>query len=158
GFQADPQTEIVLVQSTTQTIKDASFRATINDAIRTVEPFAASYENFRSPIDHPDQVSADGRAAMVEFDMRGTQKVAEKRIDRITAATEKIQARHPGFFVGEAGSISSGKALQDAFNSQLAKAGERSVPLTLVVLLIVFGSLVAAGIPLLLALSAVGAT
>src|SRR5262249_59453955 len=100
------------------------------------------------------RVCADGHAARVEFDMRGTQKVAEKRIDAITTATGKIQSRHPGYFVGEAGSISSGKALNDAFNSQLTKAGERSVPLTLLVLLIVFGALVAAGIPLLLAPSA----
>ncbi len=160
GFQADPQTEIILVQSQTQTIKDAAFRATIADAVATVEPFARYYKNLYSPLDpaHADQISADGKTAMVEFDMRGTQKVAEKRIDKITTATGKIQARHPGFFVGEAGSISSGKALNDAFNKQLAQAGERSVPLTLLVLLIVFGSLVAAGIPLLLALSGVGAT
>ena len=125
-----------------------------------MKPFAAEYKNLRSPLDPatPDQVTADGRTAMVEFDMRGTQKAAEKRIDKITAATGKIASRHPGFFVGEAGSISSGKALNDAFASQLAKAGERSVPLTLLVLLIVFGALVAAGIPLLLALSAVAAT
>ena len=160
GFQADPQTEIVLVQSTTQTIHDAAFRAAVDDVLTTVKPFAAEYKNLRSPLDpaHADQVTADGRTAMVEFDMRGTQKAAEKRIDKITAATGKIAPRHPGFFVGEAGSISSGKALNDAFASQVAKAGERSVPLTLLVLLIVFGALVAAGIPLLLALSAVAAT
>ena len=44
------------------------------------------------------------------------------------------------------------------FNEQLAKAGERSIPLTLLILLLVFGALVAAGVPLLLALSAVLAT
>jgi RND superfamily putative drug exporter len=158
GFQMDPQTEIVLVQSKTQTIHDPAFRATVADVIATVKPFAAVYTNLRSPLDHADQVTADGHTAMVEFNMRGTEKVAEKRIDKITTATGKIQARHPGYFVGEAGSISSGKALNDAFNSQIAKAGERSIPLTLLILLIVFGSLVAAGIPLLLALSAVMAT
>ncbi len=160
GFQADPQTEIVLVQSKTQTIHDAAFRATVEDAIATVEPFSARFTNLRSPLlaANSEQVSADGHTAMVEFDMRGKEADAEKRIDPITKATGKIAARHPGFFVGEAGSISSGKALNDAFNSQLAKAGERSVPLTLLILLLVFGSLVAAGLPLLLALSAVAAT
>jgi uncharacterized membrane protein YdfJ with MMPL/SSD domain len=160
GFQADPQTEIVIVQSKAATIRDAAFRATVADVIATVKPFAAEYENLRSPLDpgQSDRVSADGRTAMVTFDMRGTQKVAEKRIDAITNATDKIATRHPGFFVGEAGSISSGKALESAFKKQLAQAGERSVPLTLIVLLVVFGALVAAGIPLLLALSAVAAT
>ncbi len=160
GFQADPQTEIVLVQSKTRTIHDPAFRATVEDAIATVEPFSGRFTNLRSPLlaANAEQVSADGHTAMVEFDMRGKEADAEKRIDPITKATGKIAARHPGFFVGEAGSISSGKALNDAFGSQLAKAGERSVPLTLVILLLVFGSLVAAGLPLLLALSAVAAT
>jgi RND superfamily putative drug exporter len=160
GFQADPQTEIVIVQSKSLTIRDAAFRATVADALATVRPFARYYKNLRSPLApaNADQVSADGRTAMVEFDMRGTQDLATSRIDAITAATGKIEARHPGFFVGEAGSISSGKALTDAFNSQIALAGERSVPFTLIVLLVVFGSLVAAGVPLLLALSAVAAT
>jgi uncharacterized membrane protein YdfJ with MMPL/SSD domain len=157
GFQADPQTEIVLVQSKTSTIDSAAFRSTVNDVVATVSPFHAIIKNLRTPLDaaNAGQVSADKHTAMVEFDMKGTEKVATSRIDAITAATGKIAARHPGFFVGEAGSISSGKAVNNAFNSQLASAGERSLPLTLLILLFVFGSIVAAGVPLLLALSGV---
>ena len=87
--------------------------------------------------------------------MKGDYDTATGHIDAITAATDKVAKAHPAFYVGEAGSISSGKALDKMFNQQLAQAGERSIPLTLLVLLLVFGSLVAAGIPLLLALSAV---
>ena len=160
GFQPDPQTEIVLVQSSTQTIHDPAFRATVADVVSTVKPFSHLYQNLRSPLEpgNSGQVSADGKTAMVFFDMRGKKTAAEKKIDRITDATAKVGARHPGFFVGEAGSVSSEKAISDAFNQQLGQAGERSVPLTLLILLIVFGALVAAGVPLLLALSAVAAT
>jgi uncharacterized membrane protein YdfJ with MMPL/SSD domain len=159
GFQFDPQTEIVLVQSKTKTFTDAPFQRTVNDVAAAVKPFA-TIKNFRSPLDpaHADQVSKDGRTALVEWDMRGTDKVARKNIDAILAATGKVAQAHPDFYVGEAGSISSGKALDKMFNKQLAQAGERSVPLTLLVLVIVFGALVAAGVPLLLALSAVMAT
>ena len=87
--------------------------------------------------------------------MKGDDTVAKKNIDAILAATDKVAKAHPDFYVGEAGSISSGKALDKMFNEQLAQAGERSVPLTLLVLLLVFGAVVAAGVPLLLALSAV---
>jgi RND superfamily putative drug exporter len=44
------------------------------------------------------------------------------------------------------------------FNDQLKTAGERSIPITFIVLLLVFGALVAVGVPLLLALSGVIAT
>jgi uncharacterized membrane protein YdfJ with MMPL/SSD domain len=159
GFQPDPQTEIVLVQSKTQTAQDPAFRAVVTDVVSKVKPFT-TIKNLRSPYQssHADQISADGHSAMVEWDMKGTSKVATKHIGAIEAATAAVAKSHPDFFVGEAGSISSGKALNDEFNSQLAKAGERSIPLTLIILLLVFGAIVAAGVPLLLALSAVGAT
>jgi len=159
GFQFDPQTEIVLVQSKALTIRDAAFASTVTDVVAAVKPYT-TIKNLRSPLDpaHADQVSKDGRTALVEWDMKGTDKYARKHIDALTATTDKVAKAHAGFYVGEAGSISSGKALDKMFNKQLALAGERSVPLTLLILVIVFGALVAAGVPLLLALSAVAAT
>jgi uncharacterized membrane protein YdfJ with MMPL/SSD domain len=159
GFQADPQTEIVLVQSKSLTAQAPAFRVVVNDVVSAVKPFS-TIKNLRSPYEagRADQISADGHTVMVEWDMKGDNDYATKHIGAITKVTDGVAKAHPGFFVGEAGSISSGKALTDAFNSQLEKAGERSIPLTLLVLLLVFGSIIAAGVPLLLALSAVAAT
>jgi uncharacterized membrane protein YdfJ with MMPL/SSD domain len=117
-------------------------------------------ESLQSPYARGNggQVSADGHSAMVQWQMKGDNKTATKRIEKLTAATDAVAKAHPDFYVGEAGSISSGKAVNDTFNTQLAKAGERSIPLTLIILLLVFGAMIAAGVPLLLALSAVAAT
>jgi len=90
GFgQTDAQTEFVLVQSKTLTVKSAAFRAAIADVTRTVTPFT-TIKNFRSPLDpaHGDQITADGHTAIVEWDMKGTDKVAEKNIDAITNASQ----------------------------------------------------------------------
>src|SRR5438876_8198539 len=160
GFeQTDPQTEIVVVQSTTQTISSAAFRSAVTGVVHAVAPFK-TIKSLRSPLDpaHGDQVSADGHTALVEFDLKGDNTLATKNIDPIVAATAAVAKQHKGIFVGEAGSISSGKAINKMFNAQLAQAGERSIPLTLVILLLVFGAIVAAGVPLLLALSAVVST
>jgi RND superfamily putative drug exporter len=159
GFQPDPQTEIVLVQSEKFSAHDPAFRAVVDDVANTIRPLT-TIKNLRTPNQpgHADQISADGHSAMVEWEMKGTPKVATKHVTALEAATASVAKAHPDFYVGEAGSISSGKALNDAFNSQLATAGERSVPLTLAVLLFVFGALVAAGVPLLLGLSAVAGT
>jgi hypothetical protein len=59
--------------------------------------------NLRSPLAHGDQVSRDGRTALVEWDMNGTLKSAEKRIDPLTSAVRSVARSHPGFYVGEAG-------------------------------------------------------
>src|SRR5207244_3375781 len=117
-------------------------------------------KHLKSPLSpaNADQISSDRSTALVTFDMKGKYDDATKKIDPIQAAVAKVAARHPGFYVGEAGAVSSGKALDKMFNDQLKLAGERSIPITIVVLLLVFGALVAVGVPLLLALSGVAAT
>src|SRR5438094_5567339 len=157
--QVDPQTELVLVQSPSKTIQDPAFRATVKDVENTIAGNPA-IKNVRSPLDpaHADQVSKDGRSAMVVWDMKGTYENAKPKIDGIVSAVGEVADRHPAFYVEEAGSVSSGKALDKMFNDQLKLAGERSIPITVIVLLLVFGALVAVGVPLLLALSSVVAT
>ena len=157
--QKDPQTEVVVIQSKTLTVTSPAFRATVNDVIRAVQS-RPTVKNVRSPLDpgRADQVSADGRTVMVTWYMKGNSETAQKNVDALTVATAAIAKRHPAFYVGEAGAASSGKALDKYFNDQLKQAGERSIPITIAVLLVVFGAVVAAGLPVLLALTAVLAT
>jgi uncharacterized membrane protein YdfJ with MMPL/SSD domain len=153
------QAEFVLVQSKSLTAGAPEFRAVVNDVVRSVGSHS-TIEKLQSPYDagRVDQISKDRHTVQVSWQMKGDEKLAQKNVDALTAGTEAVAKRHPGFYVGEAGSASSGKALDKMFNDQLKQAGERSIPITIGVLLLVFGALVAAGIPLLLALSAVAAT
>jgi uncharacterized membrane protein YdfJ with MMPL/SSD domain len=160
GFpQADPQTEIVLIQSSKRVADHPEFRATIDAVVGAVKG-NAQIKNLKSPLDagNAAQISKDRHAVMVTWDMKGEYDQATKKIDAIQAAVNKVGNSHPGFYVGEAGSVSSGKALDKMFTDQLKLAGERSIPITIIVLLLVFGALVAVGVPLLLALSGVMAT
>ncbi len=160
GFpESDPQTEFVVIQSSKLTVNAAAFRATVKDVVAAVDGNPA-IKHLESPLDpaNGDQISDDRNTAMVVFDMKGKYDDATKKIDAIEAAVAKVADRHPGFYVGEAGAVSSGKALDKMFTDQLKLAGERSIPITIIVLLLVFGALVAVGVPLLLALSGVVAT
>ena len=159
GFQPDPQQEFVLIQNTKLTPQDPAFRKAIDDTVAAVRPFR-TIKDLSSPLTpgNEDQISADKHTAIVTWTMKGDETFAKDHIDPITDATAAVAKANPSLYVGEAGSISSSKALDTMFNKQLAQAGERSVPLTLIILLVVFGALVAAGVPLLLALSSVAAT
>ncbi|HET7380293.1 MAG TPA: MMPL family transporter [Gaiellales bacterium] len=160
GFkQAAPLTEIVVIQSKQRTISDPTFRATVSDVIGAVAP-SPNIHALRSPLDRANHglVSADGRVALVEWEMNGTQKTAEKNVDALTAQTAAVAKAHPDFYVGEAGAASSTKALNKLFSTQLGQAGMRSLPLTLLILALVFGSLVAGLVPLALGLTSVLAT
>jgi len=159
GFALDEQSEFVLVQSDTRTVDDPAFRAVIGDAVATLRGFD-EVDKLRSPLvpGNEGQISKDRHSALIQFSPEGSYDEAVTYIDSITAATEKVQSQNPDYYVGQAGSTSTGKALEEMFGSQLAMAGLLSIPLTLGILLLVFGSVVGATIPLLLALTSVFAT
>ena len=77
------------------------------------------------------------------------------RSTRSSTEVDEAQQAHPELFIGEFGDASAVKAVETAFADDLAKAGQLSLPITLIILVVAFGALVAAGIPLLLALTAV---
>jgi RND superfamily putative drug exporter len=70
----------------------------------------------------------------------------------------QAQAEHPGLRIEQFGDASAGKALSAEFEKSFKKAEQLSLPITLLILILAFGALVAAGIPLLLAMSAVAGT
>ena len=159
GFRLDEQSEYVLVQSEKVTVRDPAFRAAVGDAVATLDRFPQATK-IRSPLaaGNDGQISADGHSALIQYSPKGSYDDAVAYIDTITGAIDRVQKQNPDFYIGEAGSASTGKALDELWNSQLARAGLLSIPLTLGILLLVFGSLVGASIPLLLALTSVFAT
>jgi RND superfamily putative drug exporter len=153
-----PAEESVLVQSETLTVKDPAFAAAVEDVVVKVSALE-SVQNVRSPLDpeNAGQISGAGNAALVEFEIRGDPDDATTKIDPVVAAVDDAQKAHPELFVGSFG-VSADKEVEAAFLDDLKKAGILSLPVTLIILIVVFGALVAAGIPLLLALTAIIAT
>jgi RND superfamily putative drug exporter len=158
GESIEEQTEMVLIQSTTLTAKDPAFRAAIEDAQKTLSAFP-KVRKLQTPLspNHIDLISKDGHSVMIPFTPKGTYEEAVLYIDTIAAAVEKVENRHDGITVESLG-LSTDKALDAEIKGGLAKAGMISIPLTILVLMIVLGSLVAALIPLLIALSAIVAS
>ncbi len=158
GFKR-PAAENVLIQSTTATAGTPAFDAAVKDVVARVSR-EADVRNVRSPLapGNADQISKDGHSALVGFDIRGEIDKAPDKVGPIVDAVAAAQAAHPGFFIGEMGDASAPKAVMDQYGKDLGKAGMLSLPITLIILIVTFGALVAAGIPLLLALTAVFGT
>ncbi len=105
------------------------------------------------------QVSHDGRSALVQFRIPETPSIdPEQKVGAALAATRAAAHDHPRLRIVEVGDASAEKAISDSLGADFAKAETTSLPITLLILVVVFGALVAAGVPLLLALTAVGAT
>jgi RND superfamily putative drug exporter len=143
--------ESVLVQSKTQTIANPRFRAAVADVVRTLSGLAR-VQNVRSPLrarGHT-QISKDGRSALVQFELRGDPDKAVDKVQPIVDAVAAVQARHPAYIVAEFGSASANHTVNKTLRKDLQRAEFSSLAVTLVILLLAFGALVAAGLPLLL--------
>jgi RND superfamily putative drug exporter len=101
-------------------------------------------------------VSKDGRSALVTFNVPGNVTDVSQAATTLQHAVAAVQAKHPDLRIAETGDASISQAINASLN--FGKAEATSVPVTLLLLLLVFGALVAAGIPVLLALTALTAT
>ena len=149
-----PVEEVVFVQSDELTIKDPEFRAAVEDVTGRLSQ-VAYVKNVQSPLTGDSEVSADGHAALVNFEIAGDLLEAKDRVDPTLAAVAAVQKEHPDLAVEQFGGASADKAIDAVINDDLAKAGMLSLPITLIILIITFGTLVAAGLPLLIGITSV---
>jgi uncharacterized membrane protein YdfJ with MMPL/SSD domain len=151
--------ESVLVESKLQTLGDPGFRAAVTDVVRSVSALP-QVQKVRSPLQpgNAGQVSHNRRSALVQFEIKGDQDKADEKIQPVLDAVAAAQDRHKDFTVAEFGFASANHELNDTLNKDFQRAEYSSLPVTLIILLVAFGALVAAGLPVLLAFSGVLAT
>jgi uncharacterized membrane protein YdfJ with MMPL/SSD domain len=153
----DEEGESVLIQSQ-RGVKntDPEFRAVVTDVVAKLEGQKGVRE-LTSPYSREGegQLSDDGKSALVTFEMPG--KNPEDRVDGPLAAVDKLDSAHAGYNIEEFGGASAEKALSQAFEDDFRKAEVTSLPITLIILILAFGALLAAFVPLLLAVTAVAA-
>ncbi len=151
--------EMVLVQSSSLTAKDARFHAGIDRVIAKLHGYreVLRIENPYSPA-YPGQISKDGHSALVRFQIAGDSDTAPDRIQPVMNGIQSLARANPDLSIRQFGEASAVHVLNDKMNSDFANARNLSLPITLIILLIAFGALVAAGVPVLLAFSAVLAT
>ena len=155
GFKT-PASETVLVQSKTLTIASPAFHSAVADVVATLSHQPAAYE-IRSPLTPANrgQVSKDGRSALVQYEIRGRLEDSANKVQPILDAVAKVQAAHPGLYVADFGYASATHELNSTVGKDFKRAELFSLPLTLLILLIAFGSFVASRVPVLLAFSGV---
>ena len=153
-------TEQVLVQSRgSLRAEDPAFRAAVLDVQRRVSrnPYVTELTGPYQP-GHSGQLAPSDRSALVIFQIRGDKEQSKKRVVPVLSTVAAAQRAHPQLRIEEVGDASSAKALDKAFKDDFKKAETLSLPITLLILLVAFGALVAAGLPLMLGLTAVFAT
>ncbi|GAA4605774.1 MMPL family transporter [Actinoallomurus liliacearum] len=154
-----PLQENVLVQSRTGTARfadDPALRSATRDLTQTLRGLGT----LRSPLDRDgaDLISKDGRSGLVNIQIAGPDEAFREHYDAIVKGIGDVTARHPQVRLAQAGDKSLSDAVNDGIKNDVKRAEFFSLPLTVIILLVVFGSLIAAGIPLLLAITTVAGT
>jgi uncharacterized membrane protein YdfJ with MMPL/SSD domain len=148
--------ESVLFDSRTLTVSSPAYRAAIQDVLTRIRATGRAVE-FRSPLDprFANQVSASRHAALLQFQVTGSVSDSATTVVPVLAAVDGAAAAHPQIQIAEAGDASIMKAVNDTVLRDLRRAEALSFPITLAVLLVAFGAVVAALLPLGLALVAI---
>ena len=151
GF-SQPAAENVLVQSRSLTVDDPAFHATI---LRVSAQLGTLPQVQDIILPSGGAVSKDRHAALVQFSIVGKAEQADKKVQPVLDAVAAVQKQSPGFTVAEFGFASANHELNNTVGKDFQKAERLSVPITFLILLFAFGAFVAAGVPVLLAFTAV---
>lgn len=96
-----------------------------------------------------------GDALMLAVTMSMPAHEAADHVDPLLETTAAVQEAHPDLDFAQTGGKSMSNELNDQLGTQLAQVERFTLPITLLILFIVFGSLLLAGVPLLLAISSI---
>jgi uncharacterized membrane protein YdfJ with MMPL/SSD domain len=145
---------------------DPQVTAAVKDIVSRLDKIKG-VDDIESPLDaqyRANTVSEDGRSVVVNFTLPGRAETVEetealeKTAEAPLAAVAAVQKAHPELRVEEHGDASQQKALGAQERADEAKSTQVSMGGTLLILLIAFGAAVAAGVPLVLGVSAFTAT
>jgi putative drug exporter of the RND superfamily len=145
GFPVQPAGEMVIVQNRAGTDRKAAV-ADVTKALKNT----ANVIDVQPPVQSPDK-----RSSLVTFSISGDPETASDRVQPSLDAVAAVQAKHTDLYVAQGGSASGDKLIGEDLEKGLTQLGILSIPVTLGILLVAFGAVVAALLPVALAIMAV---
>jgi RND superfamily putative drug exporter len=145
-----PATESVLISSGSARTTGAAVTA-----LQTRARQLPSVASVRGPAQVPALSRAGGRLQLVQVTLRGDPDKASDHVAPLQRTVASVAASHSRATLREAGDGSAQRAFNDVINHDLHNAELVSLPITLLILIVAFGALVAAVVPLLLGLTSV---
>jgi len=147
----DPAVENILVRSGDR----AATAAAATDLERRLDGERGAVAAVTGPRDAPELSTAGGKTVLVQARLRGDPDTADVRAATVTPVVAAVARDHAGVQLQQAGSGSFDAAIDEVVEKDLQRAELISLPVTLLVLVIAFGALVAAIVPLVLGMTAV---
>jgi RND superfamily putative drug exporter len=145
GFPVQPAGEMVIVQNRA----GADRKAAIADLTKQLTA-TSNVADVQPAIESPDK-----RSSLVTFSVAGDPETAKDRVGPALDTVARVQAAHSDLYIAEGGDASGDKLIGDDLDKGLSRLGMLSIPVTLGILLVAFGAVVSALLPVALAVTAV---
>jgi len=143
--------QILVARATGGAISRAAVAPVVNRVRQTLTKLPG-VERVGLPI-----LSADQTTALVQVRLNDTKGEAIDNVPAVREAVAAIDGAFPAFTVKQTGEASIIAGLDDSVGKDFARAEKLSLPITFAILIVVFGAVVAAFLPLALALAAIAA-
>ena len=159
GGRTTPLTEIVIVQSESLAVDDPEFRAKVEAVHHEIaslgDDIVTPVPNYylSSPQDE-NLVSADRKTTIMPFIMTGDYEDAVKNVQHVVEVVEKANGAD-GFRVLTVGDASISHEQNELAENDLRQGERIGIPIALVILVVLFGTLVAVLMPIGLSLVAI---
>jgi RND superfamily putative drug exporter len=145
----NPAQEMVLLHST----EADGWRGAAEDLVARLRNVELDGQDVVATVD--DTVaSADGKDGLVRFDLAGDYDTAVGNGDPVFALVDQMRAAHPEVAIYEVGDASAESWFDQVIGKDFKRAEWTAVPLALGILLVAFGAIVAALVPVVLAVTA----
>ncbi len=152
-----PGQEIVVIQSQDKTIDDPEFAALVTEVTDAFRANTASTESIVNAFEASPEaglISEDRRTTILPVTLTGERLEADKLVEPLLEITREHDG-HDGFTVVMSGDGSAALAFTEQSEKDLQSAEIIGIPIAILILLVVFGALVAAGMPIILGLLAI---
>ena len=149
---ADPAVESVLVSSPSAG-RTAQAAAEVQRRLVALTQVAS----VQGPSGSSTLSSAGGTVVLIRVVLAGDPEKASDHVAAVEQAVVAAQRSLPQVRLQETGDGSFAKSVNDSVSSGLSRAEKIALPITLIVLVLAFGALFAASVPLLLGLTSVAA-
>jgi RND superfamily putative drug exporter len=149
-----PRQDAIVLFTSQQPVSDPTVQHAIESALASL-PHAQvpSYTTYWTS-HRPQQLATNGKATYVTLELTGKTD-ATQEASLAAVRTTLANADLPGITVQYGGTVTLNKEISGQVSSDLRRAELVSLPIVLVLLIIIFGSLVSAGLPLAVGILAI---
>ncbi|HET7030124.1 MAG TPA: MMPL family transporter [Candidatus Limnocylindrales bacterium] len=159
------QSFLLLVSTPNGTLTDASAQAAVKDIVTRLNALQSTvdgttgpiFTNLVDPTTAPPVaglVSPDGTTVRIVGQVLGDGIVITQRLEPVPAALDQIRAAHPDLRIHALNNALANDEISELITGGLDKSLLLTIPITFAILLIAFGAVIAAVVPLVLAVTA----